>query len=123
MSVVRRGLAVLALVVLLPACAVVRGAGENGAGRAGQVTIEVENQNFNDATIFLLWGTERRRLGNVTGLSSQRFRTDWRGPELRVEVSLLAGGSYVGPAIAVSPGDVVDVTLPPNLDRMGARRR
>ena len=88
-----------------------------------RVTIEIENQNFNDATIYVRWGADRRRLGNVSGLRSATFHTDWRGPDLQIEVALLAGGTYLGPQVSVSPGDVIDVTLPPSLDRIGTSRR
>jgi hypothetical protein len=70
------------------------------------VTIVVENQNFYDATIYLRWyNGERRRLGTVTGYTTREFDTRWVAPEVQVEVDLLAGGTYRGDRISVSPGE------------------
>jgi hypothetical protein len=86
------------------------------------VTIVVENQNFYDATIYLRWYGERRRLGTVTGYTTREFDTRWVGPQVQVEVDLLAGGTYRGDRISVSPGESLDVQIPPALDRYPAAR-
>jgi hypothetical protein len=82
------------------------------------VTVVVDNQNFYDATVYLRWYGERRRLGSVTGFTQKEFETRWVAPELQVEIDLLAGGTYRGDRVAVSPGEIVEVELPPNLDRI-----
>jgi hypothetical protein len=82
------------------------------------VVVVVDNQNFYDATVYLRWYGDRRRLGNVTGFTKKEFETRWVAPELQVEIDLLAGGTYRGDRVSVSPGEVVEVDLPPNLDRI-----
>jgi hypothetical protein len=82
------------------------------------VTVVVDNQNFYDATVYLRWHGDRRRLGSVTGFTKKEFETRWVAPELQVEIDLLAGGTYRGDRISVSPGEVVEVELPPNMDRV-----
>jgi hypothetical protein len=86
-----------------------------------RVTIVVDNQNFYDATVYLRWYSDRRRLGSVTGYTKREFDAQWQGPEVQVEVDLLAGGTYRGDRISVSPGETLEVELPPNLDRLRVR--
>lgn len=85
------------------------------------VTVVIDNQNFYDATVYLRWYSDRRRLGQVGGFSKKEFETRWVGPQVQVEVDLLAGGTYRGDQISVSPGETVIVELPPNLDRLQTR--
>lgn len=86
-----------------------------------RVTVVVDNQNFYDATVYLRWYSDRRRLGSVTGYTRKEFDAGWQGPEVQVEVDLLAGGTYRGDRISVSPGETLQVELPPNLDRLRVR--
>lgn len=86
-----------------------------------RVTVVVDNQNFYDATVYLRWYSDRRRLGSVTGYTKVEFETAWQGPEVQVEVDLLAGGTYRGDRISVSPGETLQVELPPTLDRVRVR--
>lgn len=112
------------LVVALVAAALVAGCGGRSSAATPEeaVTIVVDNQNFYDATVYLRWYSDRRRLGVVGGYNERQFDTRWAGPELQVEVDLLAGGTYRGDRIAVSPGETIEVVLPPNLDRLITRR-
>lgn len=108
---------VLAATPLVSSCA------KKAAPVAGDepVTIVVDNQNFYDATVYLRWYSDRRRLGNVVGYTKKEFETRWVGPEVQVEVDLLAGGTYRGDRISVSPGETIEVDLPPSLNRLNSR--
>ena len=109
----------VAMIVLLVA-ALAAGCAKNRspAAQSDQVTIVVDNQNFYDATVYLRWYGDRRRLGDVGGFSRKEFQTRWAGSELQVEVRLLAGRTYRGHRMPVSPGETIEVELPPNLDRI-----
>ena len=43
-----------------------------------RVTVIVDNQNFYDATVYLRWYSDRRRLGSVTGYTRKEFDAGWR---------------------------------------------
>lgn len=89
-------------------------------GPAGERTIliEVRNFNFADATIFAFRGTERIRLGTVTGKTDENFRVEWTlSQPLRVQIDLLAGGRCTTRAMDVSPGAVIEVQVPIDLAR------
>ncbi len=116
-------LRILAITALAVGTTVATGCAKKGARPASSetVTVIVDNQNFYDATVYLRWNSDRRRLGQVGGFNKKEFVTRWNGPELQVEVDLLAGNRHLGDRIPVSPGEVVEVELPPNLDRVRTR--
>ena len=114
--------ALLPAAVVLIASASLSGCSSRREARPEErVTIVVDNQNFYDATVYLRWYSDRRRLGNVTGYTKKEFDTTWHGPEVQVEVDLLAGGTYRGDQVSVSPGETVQVELPANLSRLRVR--
>lgn len=92
-------------------------AGDSGFGERAprqEIALEVENQNFADATIYAVWGSGRRdRLGTVTGLTSQSFKVAIRGMDLRIQVDFLAGGVYTSEPMPVGPEESVRFTIPP----------
>jgi hypothetical protein len=75
-------------------------------------SIEVRNDNFNQARIFARWNGDRRRLGEVGGNQSRTFNLDWRTQDLRLEVDFLAGGGFVSDRISVNPGDRLYFRIP-----------
>jgi hypothetical protein len=84
-----------------------------GGDRRETVRLTVTNQNFSDARVYALWNGERRRLGLVTGNSSQTFTMDWRpGATLRIEVDFVAGGSFVSEGISSWPGETWEFIIP-----------
>jgi hypothetical protein len=87
------------------------------------ITVEVENQNFYDATVYLLWQSDRRRLGVAPGNATQSFTSSWRGPELTVMIEMLAGRRYQSIPIGVSPGDGLVVEIPVAPERFHVYRR
>jgi len=87
------------------------------------IRISIENQNFYDATVYLRWRGDRRRLGVVNGNTRSDFESPWYGPDLQFEIELLAGSRYTGDTIGVSPGDQLIVEIPANADRLRVFRR
>jgi hypothetical protein len=87
------------------------------------ITVEVENQNFYDATVYLLWQSDRRRLGVVGGNAKQSFTTNWGGPQVTVMIEMLAGRRYQSIPVGVSPGDDLVVEIPVAPERFHIYRR
>jgi hypothetical protein len=84
-----------------------------------EVAVSVDNQNFLDMNVFLIRGGQRIRLGTVPGLSSRilmvRPELVGYGTELRFELHPIGGRSNPSSeTITVRPGDVVQLTIPPN---------
>src|SRR5205809_2042911 len=84
-----------------------------------EVALNVDNQNFLDMNVFLVRGGQRIRLGTVPGLTSRilMVRPDLvgYGTELRFELHPIGGRSNpVSETISVRPGDVIQLTIPPN---------
>jgi len=84
-----------------------------------EVAVTVDNQNFLDMNVFLIRGGQRIRLGTVPGLSSRilmvRPELVGYGTELRFELHPIGGRSNpISETITVRPGDVVQLTIPPN---------
>lgn len=77
-----------------------------------RITVLVENQNFSDARIFARWNGERRRLGMVTGNTTETFTMPGRSGNLRLEVDFVAGGSFVTQPLSVGPGERVRFQIP-----------
>lgn len=82
--------------------------------RSGEtsITLEIKNDNFNDARIYVLSYGQRSRIGTVTGATFETFELDWKDDELRVEVDFIGGGGYTTDLILVSSGDVVYLRIP-----------
>lgn len=88
------------------------------------IQVHVENLNFYDATVYLIWRSDRRRLGVVNGNGRQTFTSTWNGPDVTVEIELLAGRRYRGDTIGISPGDDLVLEIPAaNVDRLRVYRR
>lgn len=73
--------------------------------------IEVENRNFNDATVYAVSAGHRQRLGRVTGKTTETFTFRWHNTELRMLVDFTGGGRLVSSAFAVTPGQDDDLFL------------
>jgi len=68
------------------------------------LTIEVENHNFSDATIYAFDSGNRLRLGRVTGKTTQSFTFRWYQNELQIIVDFTGGGWIVSDKQPVYPG-------------------
>ncbi len=116
----RSGLILLAVVLLVGGCALKK---QRQSNQYPPIRVRIENQNFYDATVYLLWRGDRRRLGVVGGNSRVTFNSAWYGPAIQVEVNLLAGQRFRSEEWSVSPGEQVIVEIPPNVNRIGLIRR
>lgn len=84
---------------------------------AGSVSIEVQNHNFLDATIYAIAPGVRRRLGTVTGKGEDVFNLRWDFAQpLRLTIDLLASGSCTTRELLVNPGEIVQLVVESNLD-------
>jgi hypothetical protein len=81
--------------------------------------LKVENQAFNDMTIYVLRGAQRLRLGIATGTSTTKLRipdTILFGPTSLAFYADPIGGSRtpLTQEITVAPGDEITLTIPSN---------
>ncbi len=77
------------------------------------VLLEVNNQNFQDARIYVIWDGFRERAGLVNGNTRQTLRLQSRDGQLRVEVDFVAGGGYITDPIQVWRGETIQLIIPP----------
>jgi hypothetical protein len=112
--------AALMLAAQLGGCAGRKGAdSEAGPQSQADVTIEVENQNFYDARIYLLVYGNRTRLGQVTGNSTQTFSFAVQPDDIRIEVDFIGGaGGFITESMPVSAGDQLELQILPDAHRL-----
>jgi hypothetical protein len=86
-----------------------------GAGTPAEIRIRVRNSNFYDAALTAVGDTGRRRLGTVGGNTTAVFTTPWTFTGgLSIQIDLLAGPTCTTQPITVSPGDTVELEIPPD---------
>jgi len=76
-----------------------------------EVTVEVENRNFSDATIYAVDGDLRVRLGRVTGKTTQTFTFRWYPEQLQMLVRFTGGGRVFSGPHAIVPGVAEELLL------------
>jgi hypothetical protein len=103
----------LLLPMLLSECAVLGGreAEPLGEGRDRSILITVDNQEFQDATIYVRRFSSRIRLGTVIGKRTQDFEIDWVHPDIQLEVSFIAAGSFLTETLPVQPGEHLELWI------------
>ena len=98
--------------------------GCSSTGRAARpgsepvTTLEVDNQNFTDMTIYLVNGGQRIRIGRATGKTKAVLRLPRRSVTSARELQFLAqpagtGGAITTRRIWVEPGDRVTLLISP----------
>jgi hypothetical protein len=113
-----RLISVLALTLVFGGCA----AGAPGsqprvdpfvaAGAASDdVLLTVQNNDFRDASIYAIWNGVKKRVGSVTGMTSQTFRMSWQSEEIQLEIDFVGGGGYVSERVPVTQGDHLDFVI------------
>jgi hypothetical protein len=113
MNAVAKPLAFSALALALSACGARQTASEGPAEgeTTREVTLEVENQNFYDARIYLLESGTRTRLGSVPGNSTEALQFRALTDRAQFVVDFVGGGEFTTTTIQVSPGDRVVLTV------------
>lgn len=87
------------------------------------VTIEIENQNFNDARIYLVLFGQRTRLGQVPGNSTRTFSFALPPDDVRIAVDFIGGaGGFVTEPMPVVRGDQLVLQIQSNSHRLNRRR-
>jgi hypothetical protein len=89
---------------------------------AGTIQVEVENINFNDASVFVVRLGDNIRLGDVRGKGEGSFEVPWNpGLPLRLRVNLVGGRGCITPEISVDTGDRIWIRIPSETDRVACR--
>jgi len=73
--------------------------------RSRDLTVEVRNYNFYDATIYAWDAGERLRLGMAQGKSTTNFTFRWDLGDVRFIIDFIGAGELVGEMLPVEPGD------------------
>lgn len=118
-------IAALTLALLLPlgGCLGKKESALAGFQRGDQrITVQVENQNFYDATIYAVGDGSRSRLGSVVGNTTQTFRLPWTPRDVRFEIRLQASGTFTTHSLPVNPGDALQLVVTPDLQLSTVRR-
>ena len=87
------------------------GGGDQGAAPStSQITVVFENTQFEDATVYVESSTGNRRLGRVSGTSTERFRTPHSPTGYVFTASFQAIGEFQTDVIMADPGTTVTLT-------------
>jgi hypothetical protein len=94
------------------------GKGKNAPEPVERTTVKVVNQGFLDRNIYVMRGSERVRLGTVTGNSSQVLRIPATIVQSTLALRFIADpiggrGAAATEEITVTPGDQVVLTIQP----------
>lgn len=106
--------------LLLLACATGRSDDDAPAPASGPATLEVQNQNFLDMTVYVVNGGLRQRIGVARGNATTSLTIPDRlvrggASPLRFLCDPIGGqGLPVTEEIMVEPGDVVELVIPPS---------
>ena len=103
-----------ATLLLAAACGPMR-SGDNPFAEGGEgknITIEVRNNNFNDATVHALFAGNRRRLGLVPSYGEKSYSLAWPASWfLTLEIDVRASGTCRTAARPVNSGEIVKITI------------
>ncbi len=82
------------------------------SGEGDQVQIEIQNRDFNDATVWAVTPGGDRRLGIVGGKTDQTYTLDWsRAQTLQLRISIQSGPTCLTRRLATDPGDVIQMSI------------
>jgi len=114
----RRAFVTAVAASLLAAGAACYGKGKNAPEPIARTTVKVVNQGFLDRNIYVMRGSERVRLGTVSGNSTQVLTIPSSIVQSLMSLRFVAdpiGGRTPAATeeITVSPGDQVVLTIPP----------
>ncbi len=78
-----------------------------------EISVEVRNQNFYQATVYAYRAGNRRRLGVVESQSTRSFEFVWFTGDLRFLVDFFANGCILTESLPVDRGDDLLLILEP----------
>jgi hypothetical protein len=113
----------IALFALALGAAACVGTGKNAPTPQAATYVRVENQSWLDVDVFAVYGGTRRRLGTVTGNTTQRLVIPTSVVGIGRALAFMAdpvGSSRTGTTISeiyVTPGQELTLTIPPGLGR------
>lgn len=80
--------------------------------RDAPVRITVQNNDFYDAVIYANWiGSTRRRVGMVTGKTTETFTVEWQSERVAFEADFVSGGTVPFEPVDVWGGDHLDLVI------------
>ncbi|MEZ4414574.1 MAG: hypothetical protein R3E10_02355 [Gemmatimonadota bacterium] len=93
-------------------------------GQSDRVSLQVENLDFNEATLHaVIEGGGRSLIGRVAGKSNGSFVLEWAAVrDLQIQIDLLASDRYTTPRLTVSPGDRITLVIQTPVNRSYLRR-
>lgn len=111
---VRRAASLLLGLVVVTSIAACSSRAENvmQQGEDQTVRVTVQNNDFRDAAIYAEWNSVgRRRVGMVTGKTSETFTMQWQSEVVRFDVDFVPGSGFTSDAIDVYEGDHLDFVI------------
>ena len=91
-----------------------------GANPTTTIRVEVENQNFYDATVYAITTAGEQRLGVVGGNSTKMFTARLTRPDfVHLRIRMLGGRSFKLDPIDASPGETLVLIIPAALGLIG----
>jgi len=118
------GIGLLATLLLASGCAArsVPPGADDAPGESAEMALEVENHNWSDIIIYLMRGSQSRRLGMVTAASTAHFAFPYRqlgtGGNARLRAHPVGGAQAVtSENLLVQPGQWIKWTLESDLRR------
>lgn len=105
-----------ALTLALTACASASAANpmDEQGRRSNEIEVIVQNQDFNQVTVYTARGASYQRLGIVEGKSEGSFKTDWFYPDIQLRVKFLSGPDLITSRQGVTPGEILELIIPVN---------
>ncbi|MGI9626280.1 MAG: hypothetical protein ACR2QM_05545 [Longimicrobiales bacterium] len=80
--------------------------------RSNEIEVIVQNQDFNQVTVYTARGASYKRLGIVQGKSEGTFKTDWHYPDIQLRVKFLSGPDLITSRQGVTPGETLELIIP-----------
>ena len=118
MFIIRNRFTALAAAVLLGACSTTP-RGRLATSPEGDYSLSVTNHNWLDVTVFVVRGSTRFRIGDVTGNSTSRLKIPSRlvvAGQVQLLVDPIASDDYyLTDAIPVSSDEGVQLTVAPSM--------
>ncbi len=104
--------AALILLVGITGCSGFGGSDPFTGTTKAMIFIEVDNRNFNQATIWMVSSSGQRRLGVVNGKVRKTFSVQWRrSDDLQLRVRVLGQRGFITGRQLVLPGDHVELRI------------